>query len=109
MKLNMLRKKRRAGSFEVILVILFFAAIIVWFSFGFKDIISSTKNEQLFEVTQSVKKAVVLCYSIEGSFPPDLEYLQDNYGLIINEDIYIVHYSVFASNIMPDIIVFSRK
>ena len=36
-------------------------------------------------------------------YPPSLDYLADNYGVVVDREHYIVHYDVFASNIMPDI------
>ena len=45
---------------------------------------------------------------LEGSYPETYGYLRDNYGLQIDEDRFIVHYEIFASNIMPDITVIER-
>lgn len=109
MKLSTLRKHKRISYLEAIIMILFFVAIIISFSFGFSGVKSTTHQEQINEATNSVKKAVILCYSIEGEFPPDIEYLKDNYNLIVNDDKYIIHYNVFASNVMPEIVLFSRK
>lgn len=41
----------------------------------------------------------------EGTYPPDLDYLKERYGLQIDEDEYIVRYSAVAQNLMPDIYV----
>lgn len=54
---------------------------------------------------QSVRRAAVQCYAIEGAYPPSLQYLVDNYGVQVNTSRYYVSYSVFASNRMPDIAV----
>lgn len=56
-------------------------------------------------VQEIVEKYVIQCYASEGSYPPDLRYLVDNYGLILDEERYIYEYNIFAANIMPDIIV----
>ena len=52
-------------------------------------------------------KAAINCYAIEGFYPADIDYLKDNYGLII-DDRYNVFYEVQASNIMPNISVNRR-
>lgn len=57
---------------------------------------------------QSVRQAAVQCYAIEGSYPPSLSYLEQNYGLQINHARYYVSYSAFASNRMPDITVLQK-
>ena len=100
--------RKRFNSFEIAITIIVFIGLLVWFSIGFNSVKISTNSEQLNEATATVNKAVVLCYSIEGSFPPNLKYLVDNYGLIIDENRFIVHYSTFASNVMPEVILFNR-
>ena len=50
----------------------------------------------------SVRRSVMACYAAEGVYPPDLEYVQQHYGLQINEN-YTVHYSIFAKNLYPEI------
>ena len=39
-------------------------------------------------------------YAIEGSYPGSIAEIEEKYGIIIDER-YVVHYSIFASNIMP--------
>jgi hypothetical protein len=51
----------------------------------------------------TIEKYAIQCYASEGSYPPDLEYLVNNYGLILHHDDYIYYYEVFASNVLPDI------
>ena len=47
----------------------------------------------------------MLFRSIEGRYPPSVQYLQEHYGVQIDEDRYYVFYDGFASNLMPDITV----
>lgn len=44
-----------------------------------------------------------------GGYPPNLEYLEDHYGIRVDEDWYAVFYSAFADNLMPDITVVVRE
>ncbi|MBC7959190.1 MAG: hypothetical protein H7X94_04910 [Vallitaleaceae bacterium] len=60
-------------------------------------------------IQNTVQKYVVQCYAVEGSYPADLYYLEENYGLILDEEKYIYDYEVFASNVMPDIEVYLKK
>ena len=64
------------------------------------------QNRALTE--QSIKKAAVQCYSNEGMYPADVEYLIDNYFVTIDYDKYSVLYDCFASNVMPTIKVFMK-
>ena len=50
---------------------------------------------------QAVERTVMQCYALEGAYPPDLQYLVDNYGLVINEGQYVYLYEPIAANIYP--------
>ena len=56
----------------------------------------------------SVVQAAVQCYAVEGAYPESVDYLEQNYGLYINHKRYIVSYSAFASNVMPDVQVLEK-
>lgn len=71
--------------------------------------ISGTQSQgELALVRDAVKNAALTCYAVEGVYPSNLEYLRENYGLAYDEDRYIVSYSAFASNLMPEIRVLER-
>ena len=63
------------------------------------------REESEKRVQDTIKKAVVSCYAIEGAYPATLEYVEEYYGLQINHDKYDVFYEIFADNIMPEITV----
>ncbi len=54
---------------------------------------------------QLIRKYAVQCYASEGAYPPNLDYLVGNYGLILDPDKYAYYYSAFSSNMMPEVIV----
>jgi hypothetical protein len=49
----------------------------------------------------AIERSVMQCYALEGAYPPDLDYLMQNYGLILDEQHYVYLYEVVASNIHP--------
>ena len=59
-------------------------------------------------IEDAIRKSPLECYALEGSYPPSVDYLKKNYGLIVNEDAYFYHYQVTASNMIPDIKVVKR-
>jgi hypothetical protein len=59
-------------------------------------------------VVEAIRKAAVQCYALEGSYPPDVDYLISHYGLQLDLNRYACRYEVFASNIMPEIEVHER-
>ena len=88
--------------------ILLFAVIMLLMLYGFQDAAQSSQAEGLRMAEDNLRRAVVSCYALEGRYPPDVKYLQEQYGLQLNEEKYIVHYELFAENIMPDITVLER-
>jgi hypothetical protein len=55
-----------------------------------------------------VEKYAIQCYATEGAYPPNVEYLEEHYGLILNEDKYIYEYEPVAENIKPIIQIFVK-
>ncbi len=51
----------------------------------------------------TIERYAIQCYASEGSYPPDLEYLEANYGLLLSRERYLYYYEVFAANVLPDI------
>lgn len=64
--------------------------------------------EQTAMIRSAVSSALVTCYAVEGSYPSDVEYLRQNYGLAYDTERYLVTIDAFASNIMPDVRVLVR-
>lgn len=57
----------------------------------------------------AVRRAAVTCYASEGLYPPTLAYLEEHYGVQVDESRYTVFYEVFAENLMPDITVVENE
>jgi len=54
---------------------------------------------------QSLQAAANECYIVEGAYPPSLEYLCENYGVVIDESRFAVFYNVTEEHLMPEITV----
>ena len=89
----------------LIFAVIIMAAVIIMISSADNGL----ESERLETLAQAVHKSAVSCYAIEGFYPADIEYLKENYGLIVDESKYTVIYDVFASNILPDITVLSNE
>ena len=66
------------------------------------------KEQGRLQLEHAVRKTAVTCYAVEGFYPPDIAYMQEHYGLQWNSRNYMIHYEIFASNLMPDITVLTR-
>lgn len=88
---------------------LFFPAAVLLALLCFLTALTGLEKDQGEEARRrletSIRRAAVACYAAEGIYPPDLDYLEEHYGLQIDRDRYTVFYQIFASNLMPDITV----
>jgi len=91
-----------------VLPILFTAAVMVMIAGGLRQTEEASSAEGLRILEDSIRRAVVICYAVEGRYPDSIAYIEKNYGIHIDRTRYVVHYSIFASNIMPDITVIER-
>ena len=62
------------------------------------------KDNELETIEASIRKALVTCYVTEGYYPSSIDYLKDNYGLVISSKVN-VFYQATGSNIFPDFMV----
>ncbi len=81
------------------------AVILILFFIGIHQISKSNIDHQEDSLVQAVKRDIVQCYSMEGIYPPSLEYLEEHYGLIYDKDLFFVDYRPIASNIYPDVTI----
>ena len=79
--------------------------ILLCFLTALRQVTSGSSEAQRQQLEDSIRRAAVACYATEGYYPPDVEYLQNHYGIQIHDDRFSVHYEVFAENLMPDITV----
>lgn len=98
------RRKRwlRAGWKNSVMVSGLAAGIYVA---GLGRIEGYIRTENARMVQNSITRACVQCYAIEGRYPPDIGYLEEYYGIQADRERYYVFYDGFASNLMPDIVV----
>lgn len=85
-----------------------FGAIAVFCVSGMHSAEKKQQEEALRIAEESILRGAVSCYALEGFYPPDYEYLKENYGIRVDEEKYTVFYSVFASNMMPDVTVVEK-
>ena len=84
------------------------AAVLCFFT-GLSNLQIDRNEEGRLQLEESVRRAAVTCYAVEGIYPPDLAYLEEHYGIQIDETHYAVFYEVFGSNMMPDITVVEKR
>lgn len=103
------RNKQKNSILKLLLPLLLFVMIVVVVMVGVQNVSASASEERLSAMEQAVRRAVVQCYAIEGIYPTSLDYLEQNYGLILDNERYIYHYQVYGANLLPGIAVFAKK
>ena len=88
--------------------ILLALAVIVFFVACVSRLESGREAQGKQQLEEAVRRTVVTCYSVDGFYPPSVQYMQENYGLQYDEKKYVIRYDVFASNLMPEITVLEK-
>lgn len=100
--------KRGAVIGKIVLWVLVAAIVLTGFFIALKNVSAEVEAQGRAKLEDAVRRAAVACFAAEGAYPPDVAYLEEHYGLTVDEDRYIVHYEIFAENLMPDITVTDR-
>ena len=103
--------KKKYLTPELLLRIITILLLAAMFFVLFKAMVNLTAAQSSAgrdSLEAAIRRNVMTCYAEEGVYPPSLDYLLDNYGMYFNDSDYIVHYDIFAENIMPDITVIKK-
>jgi len=83
-----------------------FVCIVAVAGMGIAGMRGRNSEQQLVVQKKAIERAAVLCYALEGFYPPQMEYLEEKYGLIVDRDKFFVVYRTFGSNIRPEVSVY---
>jgi len=89
----------------ILITVAAFAVVLALLMAGLSQIDTRNASEQAASLKAAVLRAAVTCYAVEGRYPPNVAYLQANYGLTFDHDRFTVSIRAFADNILPDIAV----
>ena len=70
---------------------------------------TSNSAEQEKALNTALERCITNCYALEGFFPPDLQYMEEHYGLSYDKSLFFVDYQPVAANIRPDYFVLLLK
>ncbi|MCH5196349.1 MAG: hypothetical protein J1F28_06530 [Oscillospiraceae bacterium] len=86
-----------------------FMIMLVWLVSGVLNADSAVDAKELEEIKNTIENGVTICYAIEGVYPESMQYLTENYGVVVDSSKYIVHYESVAANIRPTITIIERR
>ena len=87
----------------IVFTLIILAVIIVFFGSAVNGASGKADSSAAGALEKAIRRAAVQCYAIEGFYPPDVSYLEEHYGIIIDNSRYIVEYRCFTGNIIPTI------
>ena len=92
----------------VLITLLLFVAMFALLSFALSTVDTRSKSAETEALKAAVLRATLTCYAVEGRYPTNAAYLSDYYGLVYDAQRYIISFSAFADNLLPDISVLIR-
>ena len=90
---------------KIVLAMIILGSVI--FAFGSAKHYSTQKD--LTRIEETIYQLSLKCYSIEGHYPQDIQYLKTYYGLLVNEDHYRITYHIDGENLQPIIQVYAKE
>lgn len=105
-------KKKRNEWFSLLrglLLPVIAVAAVLCFAAALDSLDSGRSEEDKRHLEETLRRGCVACYATEGVYPPDIEYLEEHYGVLIDKEQYTVRYTAIAENLMPDITVLENK
>lgn len=99
------RKPALGGALRGLLLPVAAVAALLCFAAAVNGLDDGRSQEDLRQLEEALRRSCVACYAAEGVYPPDLDYLEEHYGVQVDGTRYVVYYDVFAENLMPDITV----
>ncbi|MCL2840035.1 MAG: hypothetical protein FWE05_04600 [Defluviitaleaceae bacterium] len=86
--------------------IIFTVAIVIIIFFSLRQTEYSSRAEGVRILEESIMRVAIHSFAVEGHFPESIAYIEENYNIFIDRTRFVVHYDVFAANLLPDIRVF---
>lgn len=82
--------------------------VLILFLLGITSINQTTLDKQQESLENAINRNIIHCYAVEGFYPPSLQYMEENYGLTYDKDLFFVDYRPIGANIRPDVTILVR-
>ncbi len=101
-----MRFKRWFKNGRQLAVSALFALVMVLASVKFAQGVQQKNIEvKKQSLENTLQKCITHCYATAGTYPPDVDYIVEKYGLTYDEEHFVINYRLFAANIYPEITV----
>ncbi len=100
------KEKKSITSYLPIFVLV---AVLVAFTFFANSMTGTNAAREKEILANAIDRSITQCYALEGVYPDNLTYLEEEYGLTYNKDRFFVDYQYIGSNLRPDITIIERE
>lgn len=101
-------QKQKSHMMHLLPSVLLIAALILFF-YGTSTVSDSGSDQEYQVVSNALERSITQCYALEGTYPPNLIYLHDNYGFTYNADHFFIDYQYIGGNLRPDVTIIRRE
>lgn len=98
----------KTGRFFRILPILVIIGLLALFTASASLIENAADKEQRASLEAALRRCIMQCYAVEGTYPPSLGYIEENYGFFYDDDKFYIDYAAIGANIIPDITILQK-
>ena len=109
MRLQINRRYQVTGDIKKFIKL--FILLLIWI--GIVNLITHgseiARNKERIILEQTITKALMRCYILEGKYPDSLDHINKEYNINTSSRYYNIYYETFADNIMPEVKVFERR
>lgn len=102
-------KEIKSGRLWRVMPVLLITGLIVLFNAAAAFIEDAADNGQRKNLETALRRSIMQCYAIEGTYPPSLGYIEENYGFFYDTDKFYIDYAAIGSNIMPDVTILQKS
>lgn len=102
-------KQEKNNSIWKFLPLLLLVICIILFTHFSSQLSADNTARSRTALERAITRSITQCYALEGTYPPDLKYLVDHYGLIYDSDYYYIDYNYIGSNLRPDVTIIERN
>ena len=99
-------KKKNFSITAYLPVLLLALGVFVAFSDSFAETNIAYEKDLL---QKALDRSITQCYALEGTYPNDLEYLEEHYGLTYNKEHFFVDYQYIGGNLRPDVTIIEKE
>jgi len=98
-------KKRR----KTLLALAALGAVAALSFYGVHGAAADSGRRQQELTLRAIRRAADECFAVEGHYPPNIDYLYENYHVRVDTDKYVVIYDIFAPDVRPSVMLVSRR